>query len=168
MSLMCNRIASSTSRCCIVLAKKQSTVSAPKSNLNTADRTFYRRDFAWNEKRSLKSFCRSLAPSRAFDDDVDYLRCWNCNADFSHCVHSMVILKDLSIIIPNFIRIWFFIENVIWDVFALLSYLGQNYTLAAKCLNINSFYYLNSRKNFLFRYFNDNYIHSMVIASIQC
>ena len=96
-TLICSRISSATSRCCrasFATKSLQSTAAVPVSFLPPSKVS----------RGGLHQFVSSPSSSSLSSTDVlrrflastastpDFLRCWRCNEDFSHCVHSMVII----------------------------------------------------------------------------
>jgi hypothetical protein len=69
--------------CSVALARRQQTQSLRYI-------VHFKRWIVENKKLE-HFFPRSFAGYISNPDD-NHLKCWNCNEDFSHCVHSMVIL----------------------------------------------------------------------------
>ncbi len=90
-TLIASRLSISGRRCCVALSRKsqqsQSQTSRKIVNFKSGYRIAPEMDFGhFKQTRPLP---RHLSGYISSQED-DYLKCWNCQEDFSHCVHSMV------------------------------------------------------------------------------
>ena len=94
-ALMACRLSSTTRRCCAALSPKSLKSDGQASRKIVYFKYGYKISNCQqinSEQLVASRFLSGYMPST----EDDHLKCWNCQEDFSHCVHSMVIHRRHS------------------------------------------------------------------------
>ncbi len=91
-TLIASRLSMSGRRCCIALSRKSQ--QSPRHQVSRKIVNFksgytIAPEIESNHFKQIRLIPRHLSGYISSQED-DHLKCWNCQEDFSHCVHSMV------------------------------------------------------------------------------
>ena len=91
-TLIASRLSISGRRCCVALSRKsQQTQShqASRKIVNFKSGFIISPEMDFCQLKQTRMLPRHLSGYISSQED-NHLKCWNCQEDFSHCVHSMV------------------------------------------------------------------------------